>query len=67
MKLESLFYIQAYLGHLNKNWNPNMSNYIYGCKNYIHVIDLIQTLICLEKVIRLLERFKKKKSLCEIS
>lgn len=67
MKLENLFLIQAYLGHTNKNWNFTMSNYIYGCKNKVHIIDLVQTLICLEKVVRFVEKLKRRKDLCEIS
>jgi small subunit ribosomal protein S2 len=34
----------VHLGHKTYRWNPKMSNFIYGSKNSIHIIDLVQTL-----------------------
>ena len=34
----------AHLGHKTFRWNPKMSTYIFGSKNSIHIIDLVQTL-----------------------
>lgn len=34
----------VHFGHLRRKWNPKMSNYIFGEKNGIHLIDLNSTI-----------------------
>ena len=34
----------VHLGHKTHRWNPKMSKFIFGSKNSIHIIDLVQTL-----------------------
>jgi len=34
----------VHLGHKTFRWNPKMSSFIFGSKNTIHIIDLVQTL-----------------------
>ena len=34
----------VHLGHKTFRWNPKMKDYIFGKKNSIHIIDLVQTL-----------------------
>ena len=34
----------VHLGHKTYRWNPKMSSFIFGSKNSIHIIDLVQTL-----------------------
>ena len=34
----------VHLGHKTLRWNPKMSKYIFGSKDSIHIIDLVQTL-----------------------
>ena len=34
----------VHLGHKTFRWNPKMSKFIFGSKNSIHIIDLVQTL-----------------------
>ena len=34
----------VHLGHKTFRWNPKMKGYIFGSKNSIHIIDLVQTL-----------------------
>ena len=34
----------VHLGHKTFRWNPKMSPFIFGSKNSIHIIDLVQTL-----------------------
>ena len=34
----------VHLGHKTFRWNPKMSKYIFGSKDSIHIIDLVQTL-----------------------
>jgi len=38
----------VHLGHMKKKWNPKMSPYIFMERKGIHVIDLNQTIKCLE-------------------
>jgi small subunit ribosomal protein S2 len=33
----------AHFGHQSHRWNPKMSQYIFGSRNNIHIIDLAQT------------------------
>ena len=49
MKLPSLTIKQlleagVHLGHKTFRWNPKMSKFIFGSKDSIHIIDLVQTL-----------------------
>lgn len=58
--LEKLFTSRAHLGHKVNQWNPKMNPYIYGVRNGIHIIDLLQTLVYLKKVTNFLTRSAKK-------
>ena len=42
--IKNLLEAGVHLGHKTFRWNPNMSKYIFGSKNSIHIIDLVQTL-----------------------
>src|SRR3954466_13785519 len=33
----------AHFGHQSHRWNPKMSQFIFGTRNKIHIIDLAQT------------------------
>lgn len=39
-----------HFGHQARKWNPRMAPYIYGERNGVHIIDLIQTYKNLEEV-----------------
>jgi len=54
VSLEQMLVSSVHLGHKVQQWNPKMSLYIYGERNGIHIIDLLQTLICLKKVCKFL-------------
>lgn len=54
--LEQMLNSSVHLGHNIQKWNPKMAPYIYGERNGIHIIDLLQTLICLEKACRFLSK-----------
>lgn len=57
--LEEMLSSSVHLGHKVQQWNPKMSLYIYGERNGIHIIDLLQTLICLKKVCNFLSQVSK--------
>ena len=52
--IEQLLEAGVHLGHKTLRWNPKMKKYIFGKRDSIHIIDLIQTLeltnVALEKV-----------------
>ena len=54
--IKQLLQAGVHLGHKTFRWNPKMSKYIFGAKNSIHIIDLVQTLEMTNKA--LLEIYK---------
>ena len=42
--IKQLLEAGVHLGHKTFRWNPKMSEYIFGSKDSIHIIDLVQTL-----------------------
>jgi len=42
--IKNLLEAGVHLGHKTFRWNPKMSKFIFGAKNSIHIIDLVQTL-----------------------
>lgn len=58
--LEEMLSSSVHLGHQVRQWNPKMSPYIYGERNGVHIIDLLQTLVCLEKSCSFLREERKK-------
>lgn len=64
--LEQMLFSSVHLGHKVQQWNPKMNVYIYGERNGIHIIDLLQTLICLKKVCAFLSKSVKQGKTCEL-
>ena len=42
--IKQLLEAGVHLGHKTFRWNPKMEKFIFGSKNSIHIIDLVQTL-----------------------
>ena len=42
--IKELLEAGVHWGHKTFRWNPKMKKYIFGAKNSIHIIDLVQTL-----------------------
>src|SRR5215212_4803277 len=42
----------AHFGHQAHRWNPKMSQYIFGTRNNIHIIDLAQTVPALYRALQ---------------
>jgi len=49
--IKSLLEHGVHYGHKKNRWNPKMAQYIYGIKNKVHIIDLEQTAIMLDKAL----------------
>jgi small subunit ribosomal protein S2 len=60
VSLEEMLESSVHLGHPVRQWNPKMNPYIYGERNGIHIIDILQTLIFLKKVCQFLTGAKKR-------
>lgn len=58
--LEDILASNVHLGHSINNWNPKMNQYIFGFRNGIHIIDVLQTILCLDKARKFLKECKNK-------
>ncbi|MBA7658721.1 30S ribosomal protein S2 [subsurface metagenome] len=47
--IKQLLEAGAHFGHQTSRWNPRMKSYIFTKRNGIHIIDLEQTVVMLEK------------------
>ena len=50
--IKQLLEAGVHLGHKTFRWNPKMSEFIFGSKNSIHIIDLVQTLDLLKVALK---------------
>jgi len=46
----------VHFGHQTQRWNPKMSQYIYGSRNGIHIIDLTQTVPLLDAALNVISK-----------
>ncbi len=60
MKIENLLEAGVHFGHRVTKWNPRMAPFIFGERNGIHIIDLIQTLNYLDEASKFLEQFARR-------
>lgn len=59
--LEQMLGAGVHLGHQVRRWNPKMSQYIYGKRNGIHILDVLQTFICLDELSSVLYKIGKER------
>jgi small subunit ribosomal protein S2 len=52
--LRQLLEAGVHFGHQTARWNPRMSEYIYGDRNGIHIIDLTQTVPLLDQALHVI-------------
>ena len=58
--IEDLLKAGAHFGHLTSRWNPRMEKYIFMERNNIHIIDLMQTQVLLDKAAEAAKRFARR-------
>ena len=58
--IEDLLEAGVHFGHRVNKWNPKMAPYIFGERNGVHIIDLIQTLGYLEESYVFLSKYTSK-------
>ena len=63
MNIEKLLEAGVHFGHRVTKWNPRMAPFIYGERNGIHILDVVQTMQFLEETSEFLEKFKNEPSL----
>lgn len=49
--LRELLEAGVHFGHQKQRWNPKMKPFIYGVKNGVHIVDLTQTYVMLNKAL----------------
>lgn len=54
--VENLISTGAHFGHLTRRWHPNYAPYIYMEKNGIHIIDIQQTINCLQRAVEVVTK-----------
>jgi small subunit ribosomal protein S2 len=59
VKVEDLLEAGVHFGHRVTKWNPRMAPFIFGERNGIHIIDLIQTLNYLDEASKFLEQLNR--------
>jgi len=57
--IEELLKAGTHFGHLTSRWNPKMKSFIFMERNGIHVIDLMQTQVLLDRAAAAAERFAR--------
>ena len=62
MNIERLLEAGVHFGHRVTKWNPRMAPFIYGERNGIHILDVVQTMQFLEETSEFLEKFKNEPS-----
>ena len=60
VNFDNLLTTGAYFGHLTRRWHPNYKPYILMEKNGIHIINLDETIRCLDKATSFLQSRSKK-------
>ncbi len=59
VQIEDLLKAGTHFGHLTSRWNPKMKPYIFMERNGIHIIDLMQAQVLLDKAADAVARFSK--------
>ena len=62
ISLEELFESGVHFGHRVNRWNPKMAEFIFGELNGIHIIDLFQTQVAIEKVTQFLSKLSSEQT-----
>ena len=60
VKFEDLLGTGAHFGHVTRKWNPNFKPYILVEKNGVHIINLEETIIAIEKAKKYIDSIVKK-------
>lgn len=62
ISMKDLLESGAHFGHRTRYWNPKMSEYIYGSRNDIHIIDLEKTMPLLQDALHYISKLASNKA-----
>ena len=57
ISIKDLLDAGIHFGHRTNRWNPKMSDYIYGHRNGIHIIDLQKTVTLLKQALDVINKY----------
>ena len=57
IKIKDLLDAGIHFGHRKNRWNPKMSEYIFGHRNGIHIIDLQKTVILFNEALKAIQEY----------
>ena len=60
INMKELLEAGVHYGHQTRRWNPRMSQYIFGARNGIHIIDLQKTVKMFQRACDFLEEVTAK-------
>ena len=63
LSLEAMLKAGVHFGHKKAYWNPKMSEYIFGVRNGVHIIDLEKSLELFEKALKYIDEIAEKKGM----
>ncbi len=63
LSLELMLKAGVHFGHKKAYWNPKMSEYIFGVRNGVHIIDLEKSLELFEKALKYIDEIVEKKGM----
>ena len=55
ISIKDLLDAGAHFGHKTNRWNPKMSEFLYGHRNGIHIIDLQKTVVLFNEALKVLK------------
>lgn len=55
IKMSDLVDVGAHFGHKTYRWNPKMSPYIFDTRQGVHILDMTQTVPCLQRAMEAME------------
>jgi small subunit ribosomal protein S2 len=62
VSMKELLEAGAHFGHRTRFWNPKMSEYIFGSRNKIHIIDLEKTMILFNDALNQISKLASNKA-----
>ena len=57
ISIKDLLDAGAHFGHKTNRWNPKMSEFLYGHRNGIHIIDLQKTVVLFTEALKVIKDF----------
>ena len=57
VNIKDLLDAGIHFGHKTNRWNPKMSEYIFGHRNGIHIIDLQKTVVLLNEALKIIKDY----------